>query len=137
MKYSLWMNRISQQGLTCKEGGLKKEKKKVPGPIKRMSKTVFGALRLRKTKIYWKQASRGNSNTFISFLRQIKQNCPNKNIGIILDNCSVHKSKKVQNFLKRNQMIKLYFLPPYSPEYNPIERFWKWLKCIAHTKIET
>ncbi len=31
-----------------------------------------------------------------------------------------------------NQMIKLYFLPPYSPEYNPIERFWKWLKRVLY-----
>ena len=78
--------------------GLKRAKKKVCSPLKRVAKTVFGALRLRNAKVYWKQAIRGNQNTFISFLRQLKQNNPNKKLGIVLDNCSIHKSKKVKKF---------------------------------------
>lgn len=46
----------------------------------------------------------------------------------ILDNASIHKSKKVKSFLKKNLNIRLFYLPAYSPEYNPIEMFWKWLK---------
>jgi transposase len=78
--------------------------------------------------MYWKKADRGNGNTFISFMRQLLQNNPNKQIAVILDNASQHACKKVQRFLGRYSRIKLYFLPPYSPEYNPIERFWGWLK---------
>jgi transposase len=78
--------------------------------------------------MYWKKAHRGNGDTFISFLRQLLQNNKNKTIAIILDNASQHACKKVQRFLKRYPRIQLYFLPPYSPEYNPIERFWGWLK---------
>lgn len=61
-------------------------------------------------------------------MRQLLQNHPKKKIAVILDNASHHSCKKVKEFLKRFQKIKLYFLPPYSPEYNPIERFWGWLK---------
>jgi transposase len=78
--------------------------------------------------MYWKKADRGNGDTFISFMRQLLQNNPNKQIAVILDNASQHACKKVQSFLGRYSRIKLYFLPPYSPEYNPIERFWGWLK---------
>lgn len=49
-------------------------------------------------------------------------------IILILDNSSIHKSKQVKKFLKHNPWVKLKFLAPYSPEYNPIERFWLWLK---------
>jgi len=30
--------------------------------------------------------------------------------------------------LENNKSILLFYLPKYSPEYNPIERFWLWLK---------
>jgi len=34
----------------------------------------------------------------------------------------------VENFLKRNPLIKIKLLTPYSPGYNPVERLWLWLK---------
>jgi transposase len=33
----------------------------------------------------------------------------------------------LKKYLERSK-IKLYFLPPYSPNLNPIERLWKWMK---------
>jgi len=35
---------------------------------------------------------------------------------------------EVSKFVEKNDWIELLYLPPYSPEYNPIELFWKWLK---------
>lgn len=46
-----------------------------------------------------------------------------KNIWLVLDNASWHKSKSL-NW----HHIKPLFLPPYSPDFNPIERFWQHLK---------
>ncbi len=94
----------------------------------RLSKTIFGALSLRKNRFYWKQSDKGNSIQFIQFLHQLHQANPSKSLIIILDNGSIHQSKKVQSFVKKHDWVKLFFLPPYSPEYNPIERFWQWLK---------
>jgi len=74
------------------------------------------------------EADKGNSKTFIEFLYQLKQSFPDKLIILILDNSSIHKSKRVKQFLESNSWVKLQFLTPYSPEYNPIERFWLWLK---------
>ena len=46
---------------------------------------------------------------------------------MITDNCRVHHSKKV--LVKAESLdIHLVFLPPYSPQYNPIEFIWKSLK---------
>lgn len=45
---------------------------------------------------------------------------------IILDNSKYHHAKLLQPWLeKHSDEIKLDFLPPYSPDLNPIERVWK------------
>ena len=49
---------------------------------------------------------------------------------VILDNASVHKAKAIQPMLKllAQRGLKLYFLPPYSPELNRIEKLWHKMK---------
>jgi transposase len=42
---------------------------------------------------------------------------------LIMDNSSVHKAKVVIDVLKKNK-INFLFLPPYSPDLNPIELMW-------------
>ena len=74
------------------------------------------------------------------FLHQLHQANPVKKLFLILDNGSIHRSKKVQMFVNKHAWVELFFLPPYSPEYNPIERFWQWLKykvygCKSFEKI--
>ena len=51
---------------------------------------------------------------------------------MILDNAKIHKSHLVKRFVQQHDWIVLEHLEPYSPEYNPIERFWKWLKAKVH-----
>jgi len=115
-----------------KEDGFVSERKKVNGPKKKESKSIFGALNMKSQRFYWKQADKGTSKVFIAFLHQLHQSFPKALLAIILDNSSIHKSKKVKRFLKNNSWVKLHFLTPYSPEYNPIERFGKWLKSKVY-----
>ena len=42
-------------------------------------------------------------------------------------NASHYRNKAVQQHLAASK-ITLHFLPPYSPNLNPIERLWKWMK---------
>lgn len=46
---------------------------------------------------------------------------------LILDNASIHKGGKIESIVKKAGCHLLY-LPPYSPDFNPIELFWAWLK---------
>ncbi|KIA76341.1 hypothetical protein DB43_AK00010 [Parachlamydia acanthamoebae] len=46
---------------------------------------------------------------------------------IICDNGRSNKNKKVEEYLKTSK-IKIHYLPPYSPNLNPIERLWKVLR---------
>lgn len=50
-----------------------------------------------------------------------------KRIVLVLDNFSSHRSKLVQEFASRNK-ISLVYLPPYSPDLNPIEQIWRSIK---------
>jgi transposase len=46
---------------------------------------------------------------------------------IVLDNASFHRKKKLRELAEKSKCDVL-FLPPYSPDLNPIEKFWAWLK---------
>jgi transposase len=46
---------------------------------------------------------------------------------VICDNARHYRSKQVNEYLKDSK-IKLIFLPPYSPNLNLIERYWKYFK---------
>lgn len=55
---------------------------------------------------------------------------------VVMDNASFHKSQKTKELIESVD-CKLIFLPPYSPDLNPIEKFWanmkRWIKQqLAH-----
>ena len=93
---------------------------------------MFGCLNLKKRRFYWKQSKQSDSKSFCSFLTQLRQRFPGKQIILILDNASIHKSKYTRQYLKCRPQIHLFYLPPYSPEYNPVELIWKWIKPKVH-----
>ena len=47
---------------------------------------------------------------------------------VVLDNASFHKSAKTKELIEQVG-CKLLFLPPYSPDLNPIEKYWAHLKA--------
>ncbi|MFX1399602.1 MAG: IS630 family transposase [Promethearchaeota archaeon] len=57
-----------------------------------------------------------------------------KKVVIVVDNARVHHAKALKPFLKaHHDRIELLYLPPYSPELNPIEHFWKFMrKQVTH-----
>jgi len=61
------------------------------------------------------------------------ENCLLKNVSpgsvIILDNATFHK-KSVLPGLAERYGCEVWFLPPYSPDLNPIEKKWAWIKKI-------
>jgi transposase len=105
---------------------------KVPTPVQRQSATLVGALHLRTQRFYWKRAARGTSTRFLEFLQQLHQRFPDALLILILDNATIHKSRAVKRFLMQHDWVTLAHLAPYSPEYNPIERFWRWLKAKVY-----
>lgn len=65
-----------------------------------------------------------NSDLFIEFLQRLLHE-KEKPIFLITDNHSAHLSKKTREFVEStNGRLKLFTLPPYSPELNPDEQVW-------------
>jgi transposase len=62
-----------------------------------------------------------NADILIDFMQRLIKDTGRK-VLLILDNLRVHHSKKVMAWLKNHKdKIELFYLPPYSPEYNPDE----------------
>ena len=57
--------------------------------------------------------------------------CPSLKVGdyIIIDNASIHKGEEVCDIAEKFG-INLLYLPPYSPDLNPIEKVWANFKNI-------
>jgi transposase len=56
--------------------------------------------------------------------------CPTlcKNDIVVMDNLRAHKASGIQNAIKATGATLLY-LPPYSPDFNPIEKMWSKIKA--------
>ena len=68
-----------------------------------------------------------NSLIFIQYLKLLLENIDGE-ITIVLDNSPVHHSKVVNQFVGDNKKLNLIFLPEYSPDLNPKENFWNYLR---------
>lgn len=80
---------------------------------------MFGALRTDDSRLFTKIAEKYNSKTFLEFLCIVHSKFPNSTV--VLDNALYHHASVVMEFAFLTGM-DLLFLPPYSPELNPIER---------------
>jgi transposase len=98
-------------------------------PGKNVKYYLAGALNPRTGKVLYSHGPKKDSQLFIELLHVLNQSYRRARvINIVLDNYIIHKSQKTLEALERfGGKIRLHFLPPYSPEHNPIERLWKQL----------
>jgi len=67
----------------------------------------------------------------IDFLKQIMKQHPCRKIIVIEDNARPHIAKEVRDFVSENKnKIAVYYLPTYSPDLNPDEKVWRYLKNV-------
>lgn len=89
---------------------------------------INGALCLDDLDIITRTCKKVNGDSICDLLKVIKKKNPlEKRLYLVLDNAPFNRSKKVKSLAKKLK-IKLVFLPPYSPNLNPIERLWKFFK---------
>lgn len=86
---------------------------------------IIGAINLATHKVVHQQVDWVNFDNLKIFSEKLcAENPCAKTIHLILDNAGYHKSKEFTEFIKTTN-IKIHYLPPYSPNLNPIERLWK------------
>jgi transposase len=95
----------------------------------------FGAVRLRDGKlVFQKEEEKFNAMTFHAFLKRLRQasSRSGRRVVVITDNAKYHHARLHADW-RRQQEPKfiLDFLPPYSPDLNPIERLWKLTRKLS------
>jgi transposase len=101
------------------------QQKVVLTPGQNVKRYVAGALDARTRRMHWVVATHKRSGLFIDLLHALERAYPRARlIHVVVDNYSIHDSHQTRLALKRMPRIRLHFLPPYSPQFNPIERVW-------------
>jgi transposase len=84
--------------------------------------SLYAALNTASGEVLGKTAERHTSAEFVSFLEQLVATVPaSKQIHLIADNLSAHKTKTVEEFLARHPQATLHYTPTYSSWLNQVE----------------
>ena len=76
-----------------------------------------------------------NGNVFLAYVSQALVPTLAPDDIVIMDNLPAHKSAGVRNAIEATGASLLY-LPPYSPDFNPIENAFAKLKALLRAKAE-
>ena len=70
-----------------------------------------------------------NTEVFQAYVKHILLPTLKPGDIVVPDNLSAHKNQKTRNLIE-SVGAELWFLPPYSPDLNPIEKMWSKIKAI-------
>lgn len=96
--------------------------------------TMTGAVRLSGPVVMRGSAVPMNKRRFLCFLRQTLLPRLQPGDVLVMDNLAAHRNKMVRKVC-RLWDIRVVYLPPYSPEYNPIEMVWGWMKSRLRSRL--
>lgn len=101
----------------------------VPAPGKNEKKVVYGGVDYKTGLLTYLVADTKCGATFLLFLIALVKAYAGRKIRLVCDNGRFHTTKAVQQWLAEHRHeIEIYWLPPYSPSLNLIERLWGHLK---------
>ena len=99
----------------------------IKSPAVKEKISILGAIGMDNGQLITQEADIFNADSFKKFIKAIlKAAKTKKKILLVLDNARFHHAKVNKEFLLSvREKIELMYLPPYSPDINPIESFWK------------
>jgi len=84
--------------------------------------SLYAALDTKSGVVHGKTTARHTSQEFVAFLTDlVVRQPPHREMHIILDNLSAHKTQRVQEFLAAHPQVTLHFTPTYSSWLNQVE----------------
>ena len=96
-----------------------------PTTGQRNSVKVFGCVDVYTARFLYRRDVVFNAKTYLTFLEQVARHYYPRRIIWIQDNASYHKDADVWEWFARNRAWwTVANLPPYSPEFNAVERLW-------------
>ena len=69
-----------------------------------------------------------NADDVIGFLEQLLKHHARRHLVVVMDRAPPHTAKKTQAFIKAQRRLHVFYLPAYSPDWNPDEKVWNHLK---------
>ena len=105
--------------------------KLIPSNTGRSRLNLTGAVDIQSHAVVVQEDTMLNAVATISFFKKLELSQPDKVwIHVFCDNARYYRNKDVNRYLETSR-VRLHFLPPYSPNLNPIERLWKWMKEVV------
>jgi putative transposase len=95
-----------------------------PGTNKKV--WISGALNFSTGRFHWVSGPRKNDELFLKLLKELRRiyRC-HRQLHLAIDNDRSHTSGRVEEYLKASgQRLRLYPLPAWSPQSNPVELIW-------------
>jgi transposase len=112
----------------------------VPAPGKNEKQVVYGGVDYTTGQITYTIAASKSGVHFLAFLIALVTAYAGRKVRLVCDNGRFHYTKAVQLWLAEHpHLIEVYWLPPYCPSLNLIERLWGHLKrtVIANVLFQT
>lgn len=105
------------------------EQPEVPAPGKNEKRVVYGGVDYATGRITYTVANTKSGENFLRFLMAMVAAYAGRKIRMVCDNGRFHHTKAVQEWLHvHRHQITVFWLPPYCPSLNLIERLWGHLK---------
>lgn len=95
---------------------------------KRGGVSAMSALSVNGDLIFTLLEKRIASDEVIHFLKQMLKHHPRRHLVVVMDQAPPRKSKKTQAFIDSQKRLHVFYLPSYSPDWNPDEYVWNHLK---------
>ena len=91
--------------------------------------SLYAALNPKTGEVIGQTAARHTSQEFVAFLKEVVATQPaEREVHVILDNFSAHKTDLVKDFLKENPNVALHYTPTYSSWLNQVESWFSKLQ---------
>jgi transposase len=101
----------------------------VPAPGQNEKQVVYGGVDYKTGKLTYTLAATKSGTAFVAFLVVLLKTYVDKKIRLVCDNARFHSTKAVDAWLEAHRdRIEVFWLPPYCPSLNLIERLWGHLK---------
>jgi transposase len=120
---------IHRHPTLCRMWARKGHQPSVPAPGQNEKRVVYGGVDFATGRITYTIAASKSGANFLAFLIALVTAYAGKKIRLVCDNGRFHTTKAVQVWLEQHRdNIEIYWLPPYCPSLNLIERLWGHLK---------
>jgi transposase len=84
--------------------------------------SLYAALDVKTGRVQGMTSARHTSQDFVAFLEGlVKRTTWAREIHVVLDNLSAHKTKQVERFLEQHRRVRFHFTPTYSSWLNQVE----------------